>query len=243
MKIEHFPGFTCTIDESTGTITASVVPWENCEYIPASVGRDYNHARHFPFSVKFLARPKDNFFSRTSIAVRTDIYPLLWVYVWLHLQIENLAYIAWCFFMWECNRLGLAKTELGSRPSLRDFKINKFQIIAFIANIICTLGTVSLFKTGQPILGCIWFLLFWFLQYKILQKIDHRRKLVEELKELDRQALLRLQAIAENANPIISYRKNSDCNNCKYYYGRNSIVCAVHPSGYKGATCKDRCDG
>ncbi len=255
MKIEHFPGFICTIDESTGMITASVIPWENCEYIPAAVSRGYDDARHFPFPVKFLPRPKDNFFeaslrrnyspakcrSRTSLAVRTDVYPLLWILVWVRLHIENVQYLIWGNFMFYCNRLGLAKTPLGSHYSLRDFKIDLDKTLIITRSISSSIVVVSLWTGGYPIHACLWLLSWSFLQFTLWRISEKRRKLIEALKEVERVALARLRAMPERISPI-SFRTEY-CKSCKYYHGDRFMVCAVHPLGYEGDYCKDRSDG
>lgn len=91
------------------TLSYKYEPWENSEYVPILMSHS-TIKDEFLFPVKLLKRPKDWFLSRSVVAVRTDVYPLWWVYVWLYLQTENLFYLVWCYFMRLCNQLGIAKT-------------------------------------------------------------------------------------------------------------------------------------
>ena len=128
MRIKQYPEFVCTVDYNPVSsenyrrrvnVTAVAIPWKDCEYVPAWV-KYSSTQENYPFPVKILKRPKDWIFSRSALAIRTDVYPLLWVYVWLYLQVENLVYIAWCRFMWGCNRLGIARTKPGFEYNWKD---------------------------------------------------------------------------------------------------------------------------
>lgn len=127
LKIEKSPSFLCTVymNENRREISTIAEPWENCEYVPA-LTREYTSQENYSFPVKFVNAPKYKSWSchQAFAVVRTDVYPLWWIYVWLYLQVESLAYIAWVRFMWQCNKLGIAKTQPGFHFSWKDFLKN-----------------------------------------------------------------------------------------------------------------------
>lgn len=249
MKIEKFTNYLCTI-ESDDSLTTVAIPWDNCEYIPAITGeaaKEYN----FPFRVKIIKHPKWWNISRSLVVIRTDVYPLLWVYVWLRLQAENQIDKVFSIVMWHCNRLEIAKTEPGSVPSIKDFKIDKFLVIQLIANAVFTSIFVSLLKAEQPVLCFFCFLLNWFLQYLVSKQRDKKRALIKHFREIEIAAINSLRAenifvrdCVGNLIPAFPPTVSAiDCQGCKYFYGKQNIVCAVHPEGYEGNYCGDRCNG
>lgn len=245
-QIEKFLGFINDID-SNGILTITVQEWENCEYVPAVVSREYACASYFPFPVKFIKIPRDRFFSRTYLAVRTDIYPLLWIYIWLQLQVENLIYVGWCKFMWGCNWCGVAKTPLGCDYNFKDFKY-KYATLDFL-NSLAAIGTaISWFVSDHPYIGFLWLLLWSWIQLRMWQDRRNREKLIADL-ELYLQSVQQnwtedtafVRDLAGNLIPAFSSQTlaKSDCQNCKYFYGEYNIVCAVHPEGYETDSCPD----
>lgn len=72
---------------------STVYGWQESEYVPAIVNADASPAT-FLFPVKLILCPKKREWlsKHEVIAVRVDVYPFWWVYVWLHLQLEYLSY-------------------------------------------------------------------------------------------------------------------------------------------------------
>lgn len=247
-QIEKFPGFINDIDRH-GILTTTAQEWDNCEYVPAVVPRDYRRASYFPFPVKFIEIPGERFLSRSYAAVRTDIYPLLWVYVWLQLQIDELIYIGWYKFMWLCNRLKIAETPLGSTPSFRDFGFKGYKLLHFISWIGAIATAITWFFSDYPYVGFVWVLTWGWVQFRIWQDRRNREKLIAELQPYLRSVqqnwtedTVFTRDFAGNLIPAFSSKKvlvKSDCQNCKYFYGKHDIVCAVHASGYEGNSCID----
>ncbi len=86
--------------------------WEGSEYTPVVVNCT-TKPEYFLSPVKLMLRRKNWAAHGELVAVRTDAYPLLWVYVWLYLQLEWLNNSFWCDFMRIANRVGIAKTPRG----------------------------------------------------------------------------------------------------------------------------------
>lgn len=113
LKIEWYPRYK--FDARPDSENLTILEWKDSEFVPAAVG-DFVDSTRFLFPVKLLNRRHrcQWLVWLNVIAVRTDVYPLLWMYVWLYLQFEWLSYRPWCNFMRFANQVGIAKTPRGS---------------------------------------------------------------------------------------------------------------------------------
>lgn len=114
---------------------------------------------------------------------------------------------------------------------------------------VMALGTaISLFLADYPYLGFSWLLLWGWVQLRIWQDRRNREKIIAEIELYSRTA--EQNWTEENVfvrdfagNPIPAFPKEtlgkSDCQSCKYFYGKDQIVCAIHPSGYETVSCID----
>lgn len=108
--------------------------WEDSESTAAIVGSRtffYTHSKHpdmmFDWPVAILEDPRMSIFDYYAfsgpqyIAVRTDCYPLLWVWLWVQLRLEAKMRRDIDRVIWIANMFGWAETPLGQRPHWKDF--------------------------------------------------------------------------------------------------------------------------
>jgi hypothetical protein len=112
-----------------------VLEWDDSETTAAIVGSKaffYGHISKsleetFDWPVAILEDPRMSIFDYYAfcgpqyIAVRTDCYPLLWIWLWVQLRLEAKMRRDIDRTVWIANMFGWAETPLGQRPSWKDF--------------------------------------------------------------------------------------------------------------------------
>ncbi len=97
---------------------------------------------------------------------------------------------------------------------------------------------------GEADIGYLFLLMFivfiWF-HLSSKEQIRDLEKFEAEIKTWTKASSNNIFIFDEEGR-ILSIPNAQDCKNCRYFYGRDGIVCAVHPNGYKEESCIDRAE-
>lgn len=124
------------------------------------------------------------------------------------------------------------------------------------------LATISMVATNHHALACLYFSgysLAWFFRVREERKREQYLKELLDLNQLvtrrpcgEKRRIHRIiygtglsvEEFHHGLNQLAGMGATTtpplkQCGNCKFYHGKNRIVCAVHPEGYEGDFCAD----
>lgn len=96
--------------------------WQNSSYTFIFVDDFEAENSNWLYPVALFANPSwDGFLGKDKIAIRTDAYPLNWVWIMFWIYFAVIIDFYFGKTMKFCNRIGIARTPLGCIPSFKDF--------------------------------------------------------------------------------------------------------------------------
>lgn len=132
------------------------------------------------------------------------------------------------------------------------------KLMCVFDHIVPAVATISMIATNHHALACLYFSGYSLAWFFWVRKERERKQYVDELLDIAMRVqtcswdeLERLQigimstvelqsALSRLTNtPIGTPTLSKKCVNCKFYHGKNGIVCAVHPGGTESDSCAD----